>query len=293
MPFQGIKIRPRLTGLKDDAFTRLAPSESFEDTFDVATTSDLSSGGSIKALAQGFVQYAKVGSNSVAGVLHYKSNELSLDVDGPAAAKKFSTMSKLTKRAKLDGCSGSEKSATEKALSNGAELAKKAAEEAESNEAKVKEYFKDASASSKVADRFRALAKECESTTSGGATYNCKDQMGYCESNVLAYTLPSQDLVVNCPLYYSELTAVSQKCHDQDQVTTTLHEFTHAPGVASPGTEDIAYGYEPCMGLSKDDALNNADSYALFAQCKYFSLNPFFYPILYVEGSLILRSHQR
>jgi deuterolysin len=55
------------------------------------------------------------------------------------------------------------------------------------------------------------------------------------------------------------------RCHAQDQATTTLHEFTHAPGVYSPGTEDNGYGYDAATALSADAALNNADSYALYA----------------------------
>ena len=61
-------------------------------------------------------------------------------------------------------------------------------------------------------------------------------------------------------------------CHAQDQATTTLHEFTHAPGVYQPGTEDLGYGYDAASQLSAQDALNNADSYALYANGKRTSL---------------------
>jgi len=46
----------------------------------------------------------------------------------------------------------------------------------------------------------------------------------------LAYTIPSTNEIVNCPLYYSALPALTSTCHAQDQATTTLHEMTHAPG---------------------------------------------------------------
>jgi Deuterolysin metalloprotease (M35) family. len=86
-----------------------------------------------------------------------------------------------------------------------------------------------------------------------------------CETNVLAYTLPSQNVIANCDIYYSDLPALTNKCHNQDQATTTLHEFTHAPGVYSPGTEDNGYGYSAATALSSADAVLNADSYALYA----------------------------
>lgn len=44
-----------------------------------------------------------------------------------------------------------------------------------------------------------------------------------------------------------------------------LHEETHAPGVYSPGTDDLGYGYAAATRLSSSQALNNADSYALYA----------------------------
>lgn len=109
------------------------------------------------------------------------------------------------------------------------------------------------------------MANECASITSGATTYYCTDVYGYCESNVLAYTIPSLDVVVNCPLYYSALTSLTSSCHAQDQTTTTLHEFTHAPGVYSPGTDDNGYGYAAATALSSSQAVANADSYALYA----------------------------
>jgi len=63
---------------------------------------------------------------------------------------------------------------------------------------------------------------------------------------------------------------LTSTCHAQDQATTTLHEFTHAPGVYSPGTQDNGYGYSAATALSASRALLNADSYALYANGKQF-----------------------
>lgn len=93
--------------------------------------------------------------------------------------------------------------------------------------------------------------------------YKCNTNS--CETNVLAYTLPSQNVIANCDIYYSDLPALASTCHSQDQATTTLHELTHAPGVYSPGTEDNGYGYDAATALSSADAVLNADSYALYA----------------------------
>lgn len=165
-------------------------------------------------------------------------------------------------------CSGEKQSALETALKNSADLATKAATAAESgDDARFKEYFMttDAQTRSTVVERLQAVAKESSSTTSGGTSYYCEDTLGYCEPNVLAWTLPSQNIIANCDIYYSELPPLASGCHDQDQATTTLHEFTHAPGAYSPGTDDLGYGYDAATALSAEEALNNADTYALFA----------------------------
>lgn len=64
----------------------------------------------------------------------------------------------------------------------------------------------------------------------GSSTHNWNS----CETNVLAYTLPSLNVIANCDIYYSYLPALTGTCHSQDQATTTLHELTHAPGVLVP-----------------------------------------------------------
>ncbi|KAG9877499.1 hypothetical protein KCU94_g22045, partial [Aureobasidium melanogenum] len=95
------------------------------------------------------------------------------------------------------------------------------------------------------------------------------DIYGGCSSGVLAYTLPSNNYIAYCPLFFSDLPGLTGRCHDQDQATTVLHEETHAPGVYSPGTEDNGYGYSAATSLSSYDAVLNADSYALYANAIY------------------------
>ncbi|KAB8078842.1 neutral protease 2 [Aspergillus leporis] len=264
--FEGIQRRLRTNGITKEAITSLGAGETLEDEFDIATTSDLASGGPVSISSKGFVPIVVDG--KVTGYIPYKSNDLSVDVDGIKAAKVNKALSQLTRRTKVTDCQGDAKSALTTALTNAAKLATQAADAAESGDAsKFEEYFKttDKGTRSAVASRLRAVAKEAGSTTDGSTTYHCSDPYGYCEPNVLAYTLPSKNEIANCDIYYSELPPLAQKCHAQDQATTTLHEFTHAPGVQSPGTDDLGYGYEAATQLSTQDALNNADSYALYA----------------------------
>ncbi|KAA8642049.1 hypothetical protein EYZ11_005587 [Aspergillus tanneri] len=264
--FEGIKRRFRMNGLTKEAITSLAAGSSIEDEFDIASTSDLAQGGTITINSHGLVPLVK--DNKVTGYIPYQSNDLQLDIDGTKAAKVTKAILHNLRRTTLADCSGETQSALEKALTNAADLANKAAEAAESGDAsKFQEYFKvtDDQTRKTVAERLRAVAKEASSTSGGATTYHCKDTQGYCEPNVLAYTLPSQNLIANCDIYYSELPPLADQCHAQDQATTSLHEFTHAPGVYEPGTEDLGYGYDAATKLSAKDALNNADTYALYA----------------------------
>lgn len=121
---------------------------------------------------------------------------------------------------------------------------------------------------STVAARLRAVASDCASTTGGKTRTYCTDIYGGCESNVLAYTLPSNNYIAYCPLFFNQLPALSGQCHAQDQATTVLHEETHAPAVYSPGTQDNGYGYSAATSLTAARALANADSYALYANGK-------------------------
>lgn len=278
VPFTGMRKRVGTTGLDADAFTPLAAGASIEVMVDIAAVHDLSAGGALKVSTYGAIPYAEGNSTEllVGKALTYLSNELDINVDGAEAAKvkrAYPDMG-LEKRTQLQSntCSSTRLTALRNALTNCRQLASAAATAAQSGSAtKFQEYFKTTSSSTRgnVAARLRAVASECGSTTSGATTYYCTDVYNACTSGVLAYTLPSQDLVVSCPIFFNNLPALSRTCHAQDQATTVLHEFTHAPGVYSPGTEDNGYGYAAATALSASQALANADSYALYANAIY------------------------
>lgn len=264
--FDGIKRRFQLKGLESDSLTTLGAGEVLEDEFDIAETTDLSNGGAVTLCSSGLVPVVSEG--SVTGYLPYSSNDLKIDVDGSKASQVTKALKPLDRRTKESCSNASRKSAFETSLANTVKLAKAAATAAKSGSAtKFSEYFKTTSSSTRsvVAARLTAVANEAASTSSGSTTYYCSDPYGYCETNVLAYTLPSRNVIANCDIFYSELPALASTCHQQDQATTALHEFTHAPGVYSPGTDDLGYGYSAATSLSSAQAVLNADSYALYA----------------------------
>ncbi|KAJ5584790.1 uncharacterized protein N7459_004590 [Penicillium hispanicum] len=264
--FEGVKRRFRLQELTTEALTTLVAGETYEDEFDIAATSDLSHGGPVTLRSSGLVPLVTNG--SVSGYLPYHSNDLQIEVDGVKASQVAKAIKPLGRRTKERCIDSSKRSALEKAINNTMSLANAAAHAAlGGSAAKFNEYFKttDSATRQVVAARLQAVAKEAGSTTSGSTSYYCTDHYGFCETNVLAYTLPALNVIANCEIYYTYLPALATVCHDQDQATTSLHEFTHAPGVYSPGTEDLGYGYSAATALNSEQAVRNADTYALYA----------------------------
>jgi deuterolysin len=268
IPFEGIKIRLLTSGLSTDDFTPLAAGETKTVTVETASLHTLSDGGDFDVFAQGLLPYAEEGSTELVGNFAYDSNKLTMAVDGALAATVAKAIQKRTTIG--SSCTGSKLSAVRTALSNCNRLATAASSAAKSG-SKLQEYFKSTSSSTSntVSARLTAVARDCGSTSSTTTSTNCNDPYQGCSSNVLAYTVPSQNFITYCGIFFSELPALASTCHGQDQATTVLHEETHAPAVYSPGTDDLGYGYSAATRLSASQALLNADSYALYANGEY------------------------
>ncbi|EGD97700.1 hypothetical protein TESG_05102 [Trichophyton tonsurans CBS 112818] len=232
VPFTGMMPRYLMSDLTEEFFTTLAPQASIEHSFDIATTYDLSTGGKYVISASGAIPTAKEYSTTITSTALYESNELHMEIDGTQAAAVEQAM-KFTPEMQ---------SIHSRALQKRTKI--------------------------RVIARLNSVARESSSANGGSTTYYCSDTMGGCKPRVLAYTLPSRNLVVNCPIYYN-LPPLTKQCHAQDQATTTLHEFTHNPAVASPHCQDYAYGYQQCISLPAAKAVQNADNYALFANAIY------------------------
>ncbi|KAI0459187.1 neutral protease 2-like protein [Xylaria acuta] len=262
LDFQGVRLRISNAGFDEEAFQTIPAGQTIEVSFDAAELHDLATSGEYDFVANGVLSYAAADSTEIAGAVPYSSNTLTAQVDGAEAAHVRSAF--LNKRTAVQSdCTGTRLTATRNAVTACRSFAAAASSAALSNTAKVNEYFKSTSVGSRVASVFAKVISECGSTSSGASRTYCSDVYGACSSNVLAYTLPSASYIVNCPLYFSALPATTNTCHAQDQATTTLHEVTHLTQVA--GTDDLGYGYAAATRLSSAQALNNADSYALFA----------------------------
>jgi deuterolysin len=270
--FEGIRIRLLTSALSADDFVALGAGETKEITVETAALHAINEGGEFDVFAEGLIPFAKVDSTELVGSVPYESNKLSMSIDGAVAATVEKALAKRTVIG--SSCTGTKLTAIRTALSNCARLATSAASAASAG-TKLTTYFKTTATATRntIVARLNAVSSDCGGTGSRTTT-NCNDPYSGCSSNVLAYTVPSANFITYCPLFFSALPALTSSCHAQDQATTVLHEETHAPGVYSPGTQDNGYGYAAATALSANAALNNADSYALYANGIFFS--PFY-----------------
>jgi deuterolysin len=258
------------TGLDEDVFKTIMAGETIEVEIEMAELYELSETGTYSVTTAGSFMYAEEGSTELTGeLLPYTAEAITVDVDSEKAAKIETAVARLSKRTIVQAdCTGTRGTAIRSAISSCRSIASNAASAAAAGGARFQTFFKTASTAT-VAARFRAVANDCGSTTSGVTRTYCTDVYGACSSGVLAYTLPSANLFAYCPTFFNQLPALSGTCYGQDKATTVLHESTHAPGVYSPGTVDNAYGYSAAIRLTASQALVNADSYALFASGMY------------------------
>jgi deuterolysin len=196
VPFTGVLRSVQTTNLAPDNFVSIPAGSTFETNINAASLHDLSAGGSFTLVAEGAIPYALANSTELSGsAVAFKSNTLTLEVDGATAAAVPRALNSIDRRAAIQsGCSTSQRSATAVALTNCRSLSTAAAIAARSGSStKFSEYFRTTSSSTRitVANRFTAVASECRSSSSGATYYYCTDVYGYCESNVLAYTIPA------------------------------------------------------------------------------------------------------
>ncbi|KAL8848222.1 MAG: hypothetical protein Q9221_006740 [Calogaya cf. arnoldii] len=186
VPFKGVLKRIQTAGLSEEVFASLAPGATLENTFELAAVTDLSAGGAFEVVAEGAVPLASAGSTELSGSqVTFRSNKLSITVDGAAAARVAPAVHILDDRTIVTSCGGSQGSALTTALANSQRLATAAANAAQSGSAaKFQEYFKSTTTTARntVSARFRGVATQSGSTTSGGTRYYCSDPYGYCSS---------------------------------------------------------------------------------------------------------------
>ncbi|KAL0938306.1 deuterolysin metalloprotease [Colletotrichum truncatum] len=271
VPFDGVRLRMAPPGLiTNKAFRTLAPNETVTLDFDFAQMHDVSPGGEYNLTSKGAIPYAVGNTTRIVGYVPYKSNVLNVQsVNGTLATIARREFHAEAKRIVIQsGCTADQEKATTDALIHCTNLAKDATRAVARDNRRMKEYFKATDMNTKrvVQAVFTRIAKECGTRLleQSVSKLYCTDVYNSCKDGVLAYTLPSQSYMVNCPLFFNALPSLTPTCHAQDQATTTLHEMTHLAQIK--GTLDYGtYGYEGIKKLPADQNINHADTYCLFA----------------------------
>lgn len=267
-----MKLRLATKNLPESSFTALAPGQSKEVLIDLAEIYDLTSG-IYDVVGKGHFRYAELNSTELVGsVLPYTSNALAMNIDGVVAAQVTKAIDAVEKRSTIQNdCTAAQKSVvaqSEAKCYNQAVAASKAA--LSGSATKFQEYFKSTATKDRqyVSKRFDAVAKECNNTPGGVLNVYCTDKYNYCDDGTFAYTVSSDNNVIWCAQYYSHPVETTS-CHGDDKAGTTIHEYTHADSVFSPGTDDYAYTYANCVKLSREKALENADTYEYYANGEF------------------------
>lgn len=262
--FTGAEVTYTKAHLSPEAFMNLAPNQTAELIFDAADSYDLLPRAEYSAIADGMLEYTRFGDNKTFLSAPYRSNVIKI-----AASKDPGNY--LATRATLTTCTDEHTRLMQANLHRTAEMARAAAADARNgNSGLFQKFFMSQSQADRqeVADRLEAIAKEA--TTQGTLTYYCEaSENDSCGGNIAAITYPTENRVVNCPGYY-ESQQTSNQCGYVDQAGISLHEFSHATSVYAPGTDDIAYGLQGVLQLNTQQAKRNADSFAYYANGKYF-----------------------
>ncbi|CAK4034755.1 Neutral protease 2 [Lecanosticta acicola] len=275
--FNGVSFRIATSNLSDHDFMPIRAGQTIQRDIDLAELYEVGTTDTYTIRARGAMPYANIGSTELTGhSVPYTSNALTMDIDGDQARSvpyAINLAAKQQKRTALNSnsCPGDRGQLLQSALKNCADLASNAARTAASGADQLfSQHFHtdDPSVRNTVASRLNAVAESCAARSSDGTSASCTDVYGMCSSGLLAYTLPSTNQLVFCDPFYQALPPLSQTCDGQDQATTVLHEETHAPAVFSPPTVDYAYGHS-ADNLPTQDALMNADSYAMYANALY------------------------
>ncbi|XWW95502.1 hypothetical protein V2A60_003462 [Cordyceps javanica] len=267
--FNGVRLQVATSELGLADFHTLGAGDSVTTDFDLAHMHDLSAGGEYHVELSGELPTVAVSSGEVDGSVAYHSNRLSIRVDGVAAGHTASSYRRgLERRTRVQGgCRGRRLQTTQAALASCVKIATAASKAASGGPAsKMHEYFKAADNGTRrvVADVFARIARECGTVNGGRSDYYCRDKYGHCKPTVLAYTMMEKDAMCYCERYFRTLPAHTKKCHGRDQPTTNIHEMTHLRRIK--GTSDFnGYGYGTVQNLTREQNLNHADTYTLFA----------------------------
>lgn len=273
IPFEGVYVNYKRTGLSPNMFQTLAPGESVTASVNAAKTHKLAGFKTAKISAiQGF-KYA-IGATAPDSIKDLafceatSSKTVTITPDQSKAAEDH-----ISKRAEVPGssrikkrsvsyhsCSSSQTSSLKTSVADAISMAGAAYTAAGTAADYFTVWFKSTSEETKV----RSIYNSVKGVQTTSPTISCTDTYGDCaDGSALLYTVPSDNYIVPCPNNgYWQFPEYASTCADDDydRAGSILHEVTHLYG-----TDDYAYGPTAAKQLSAAQAAANADTYEMYA----------------------------
>jgi len=271
LPFEGIYINYKKTGLSAESFQTLAPGETVTTSVNAAESYKLAGISTAKITAVQAFKYV-VGSAPPTSLQDAKfcsavsSDTVAITPDQSKVAidhisKRTLFNSRIQKRAiTYHSCSTSQTSSLKTSVSDAISMSAAAYTAAGSAADYFTVWFKSTAQETKV----RSIYNSVKNVQTTSPSIYCTDLYGDCtDGQALLYTVPSDNVIVPCPNNgYWAFPEYASTCADDDydKAGSILHEMTHLYG-----TDDYAYGPTAAKQLSASQAAANADTYEMYA----------------------------
>ncbi|KAK0110864.1 hypothetical protein ONS96_014928 [Cadophora gregata f. sp. sojae] len=274
LPFEGVVVNYRRTGLTQDMFQVIAPGETITASVNVAKSYRLGGISKAKITAiQGFKYVTGSVAPTTAADLTFCESAASSTVaitpdQSIAEAEHISkrspeetSNSRIKKRAiTYNSCSASQTSALTTSVSHAISMSKAAYTAAATGAYYFTTWFKSTSQESAV----RVIYNDVANVQTTSPKIYCTDVYSDCtDGTALLYTVPSANTIVPCPNNgFWGFPEYASTCanDDYDRAGSILHEMTHLYG-----TTDWAYGPTAAKALTAAKAAQNADTYEMYA----------------------------
>ncbi|KAJ4341959.1 hypothetical protein N0V95_007055 [Ascochyta clinopodiicola] len=274
LPFQGIYVNYKKTGLDAGNFQKIAAGETVTVPVNAAKSYKLQNVKQAKVAAiQGFRystgEEAPVAFNDLSVCADQTTGSVEVAPDQSVVAEQHIShkrsepfTSRIQKRAiTYSSCSASQTSTLKTSVTDAISMAGAAYTAAGSAADYFTTWFKSTSVKSKV----QTIYQDVKNVQTTSPKISCTDTYGDCaDGSALLYTVPDDNVIVPCPNNgFWDFPVLAPKCanDDYDKAGAVLHEMTHLYG-----TNDHAYGYVAAQKLSATSAADNADTYEMYAE---------------------------
>ncbi|KAH7409002.1 hypothetical protein BKA64DRAFT_742175 [Cadophora sp. MPI-SDFR-AT-0126] len=276
LPFEGVVVNYRRTGLTADMFQVIAPGETITASVNAAKSYKLGGVAKAKITAiQGFkyvtgsvapttsanMTFCESAASSTVAITPDQSVAAAEHISKRAPELEETSNSRIKKRAvTYNSCTSAQTTSLTTTVSHAIAMSKAAYTAAATGAYYFTTWFKSTSVESTV----RTIYNDVVNVQTTSPKIYCTDLYSDCtDGSALLYTVPSANVIVPCPNNgYWGFPEYAATCADDDydRAGCIIHEMTHLYG-----TGDYAYGPTAAKALTAAKAAANADTYEMYA----------------------------